>query len=234
MAQWWRDIRVESGLLGLHTKLVEVGLRYGIKLFIASEVLFFARFFWAFFHARLSPNVEVGGVWPPVGIFPFNKFGVPLLNIGTLLRLGIRVTWAHHATQLGNHTSGFQGLVITVALGGYFTFLQRIECLESLLSVTDNSYLYINNGPSNPNPATNFSCRSAGPNNSPNPGQPRGTATLPIGENTQDRENTPLTRLFVKVRIPTVLTYKVIFDITVAEAECAGPTTPVQIDDRNF
>ena len=100
--------------------------------------------------------------------------------------------------------------------------------------MTDNSYLYINNGPSNPTPATNFSCRSAGPNNSPNPGQPRGTATLPIGENTQDRENTPLTRLFVKVRIPAVLTYKVIFDITVAEAECAGPTTPVQIDDRNF
>ena len=55
-------MRVESGLLGLHTKLVEVGLRYGIKLFIVSEVLFFVRFFWAFFHARLSPNVEVGGV----------------------------------------------------------------------------------------------------------------------------------------------------------------------------
>jgi len=140
MAQWWRDIGVESGLLGLHTKLVEVGLRYGIKLFIASEVLFFARFFWAFFHARLSPNVEVGGVWPPVGIFPFNKFGVPLLNTATLLRSGARVTWAHHATQLGNHTSGFQGLVITVALGGYFTFLQGIEYVESPFSIADGSY----------------------------------------------------------------------------------------------
>lgn len=62
IAQWWRDVGAESRLLGLHTKLVESGLRYGIKLFIVSEILFFVSFFWAFFHSRLSPNVEVGGV----------------------------------------------------------------------------------------------------------------------------------------------------------------------------
>ena len=59
--QWWRDVSVESGIFGLHTQLVESGLRYGIKLFIVSEILFFVRFFWAFFHSSLSPNIELGG-----------------------------------------------------------------------------------------------------------------------------------------------------------------------------
>ena len=43
--QWWRDVAVEGAILGLHTADVEKGLRAGILLFIASEVLFFVRFF---------------------------------------------------------------------------------------------------------------------------------------------------------------------------------------------
>lgn len=140
IAQWWRDVGAESRLLGLHTKLVESGLRYGIKLFIVSEILFFVSFFWAFFHSRLSPNVEVGGVWPPAGIYPFNKFGVPLLNTAVLLGSGIRVTWAHHAVQSGDHAGGLQGLTITVILGLYFTALQGIEYLEAPFSIADRAY----------------------------------------------------------------------------------------------
>merc|ERR1712096_75977 len=52
----------------------------GIALFIVSEVFFFVRFFWAFFHSRLSPNIEVGSLWPPFGVKVFNPFQVPLLN----------------------------------------------------------------------------------------------------------------------------------------------------------
>ena len=138
--QWWRDVSVESGLLGYHTELVEAGLRYGMKLFIVSEVLFFARFFWAFFHASLSPNIEVGGIWPPRGIFPFNKFGVPLLNTAVLLRSGVRVTWSHHSVQEGSYSRGVQGLLMTIMLGAYFTFLQGMEYLESPFRMADRSY----------------------------------------------------------------------------------------------
>jgi cytochrome c oxidase subunit 3 len=76
--QWWRDITREGTYQGLHTKIVTKGLRWGIILFIISEVLFFVSFFWAFFHNRLSPTIELGSTWPPTGTQPFNLLQLQL------------------------------------------------------------------------------------------------------------------------------------------------------------
>jgi len=140
IAQWWRDVDLEGRKLGFHTKIVELGLRYGIKLFIISEIFFFLRFFWAFFHSRLAPNIECGAVWPPIGVTPFDKFRVPLLNTGVLVRSGITVTWSHHAIQHSNFTETLQGLILTIRLGGYFTLLQGIEYLEASFRIADRVY----------------------------------------------------------------------------------------------
>src|ERR1700688_3772601 len=80
MAVWWRDVIREATFQGYHTPVVQLGLRYGMALFIASEVMFFAAFFWAFFNASLFPTEATGGVWPPKGVHPFNPFEVPFLN----------------------------------------------------------------------------------------------------------------------------------------------------------
>lgn len=109
-------------------------------MFIVSEIFFFVSFFWAFFHRRLAPNVEVGSLWPPFGIVAFNPFQVPLLNTIILISSGVRVTWAHHALIAGNYTQTTQGLTITVILGIYFTMLQGLEYFEARFTFADSVY----------------------------------------------------------------------------------------------
>lgn len=138
--QWWRDVIREGTFLGHHTSLVTKGLRWGIILFITSEVLFFFAFFWAFFHRSLAPTPELGCTWPPTGITVLNPFAVPLLNTAVLLASGVTVTWAHHRLIEGNHAEASQSLLLTVTLGAYFTFLQAIEYWEAPFTIADRVY----------------------------------------------------------------------------------------------
>nr|YP_009992496.1 cytochrome c oxidase subunit III [Platynereis cf. australis PA-2020]QNN93066.1 cytochrome c oxidase subunit 3 [Platynereis cf. australis PA-2020]QNN93092.1 cytochrome c oxidase subunit 3 [Platynereis cf. australis PA-2020] len=140
MIQWWRDVIREGLFLGHHTSYVNKGLRWGMVLFIASEVLFFLAFFWAFFHSSLAPTPELGCSWPPTGITPINPFSVPLLNTAVLLASGVTVTWAHHSLMEGSRPETIQALTLTILLGGYFTFLQLLEYIESPFTIADSVY----------------------------------------------------------------------------------------------
>nr|QWB85825.1 cytochrome c oxidase subunit III [Typodryas sp. N143] len=140
MIQWWRDITRESTFQGIHTLSVANGMRWGMILFITSEVFFFISFFWGFFHNSLSPSIEIGMLWPPKGIETFNPIEIPLLNTLILLTSGLTVTWAHHSLMENNYSQALQGLIFTVILGGYFTFLQAYEYLESSFTISDAVY----------------------------------------------------------------------------------------------
>jgi cytochrome c oxidase subunit 3 len=131
---WFRDVVREARTPGLHTPVVRLGLRYGMMLFIASEVMFFVAFFWAYFHFALYPEHVSGAaqaVWPPAGITTFDPFHLPLLNTLILLRSGTTVTWAHHALLAGDRKGMLQGLGLTVLLGLLFTFFQAVEYSEA-------------------------------------------------------------------------------------------------------
>jgi heme/copper-type cytochrome/quinol oxidase subunit 3 len=137
MFMWWRDVIREAEYQGHHTPIVQIGMRYGMMLFIASEVMFFVAFFWAFFDRAFYP---VGGVWPPEGIETFNPFDLPLINTLILLLSGCTVTWAHHALVHGNRRDFINGLTITVVLGALFTALQAIEYDHAAFAFTDGIY----------------------------------------------------------------------------------------------
>nr|ASN65968.1 cytochrome c oxidase subunit 3 [Broscus cephalotes] len=140
MIQWWRDITREGTFQGLHTYIVTMGLRWGMILFITSEVFFFISFFWSFFHSSLAPTIDLGNMWPPLGIEAFNPLQIPLLNTMVLLTSGITITWAHHSLMENNYTQGFQGLLMTVILGLYFSILQGFEYIEAPFTIADSVY----------------------------------------------------------------------------------------------
>nr|BDQ43710.1 cytochrome c oxidase subunit 3 [Metaphire tosaensis] len=140
MYQWWRDVVREGTYMGHHTSPVAIGLRWGMILFITSEVMFFFAFFWAFFHSSLAPTPEIGCSWPPTGITPLNPFSVPLLNTAVLLASGVTVTWAHHSLMEASRTNAIQALTVTVMLGAYFTILQAGEYVAAPFTIADSVY----------------------------------------------------------------------------------------------
>ena len=134
---WWRDIIREAQWQGHHSPVVQIGMRYGMALFITSEVFFFLAFFWAFFDMALYPRT---GVWPPEGIQTFDPFDLPLINTLILLLSGTTVTWAHAALLQNNRKELLWGLGITVILGFLFTCLQAYEYSHAAFGFTDTVY----------------------------------------------------------------------------------------------
>jgi heme/copper-type cytochrome/quinol oxidase subunit 3 len=137
---WWRDILRESVYQGHHTRAVQTGIRYGMILFIVSEIMLFAGFFWAFGHSSLAPTIELAGVWPPRGIDALDPFGIPFLNTLILLSSGASVTWAHYAILLGDRKQGIISLAITIILAAVFTGFQAYEYISASFTISDSVY----------------------------------------------------------------------------------------------
>jgi cytochrome c oxidase subunit 3 len=127
MTGWWRDVIAESRADGGYKPVVALGLRYGMLLFIASEVMFFVAWFWAYFNTALFHNDVGVSSWPPSGIVTLDPWHFPLLNTLILLTSATTVTWAHHAIQHGDKKGAVHGLLLTVLLGASFTCIQAYE-----------------------------------------------------------------------------------------------------------
>ena len=132
MFNWWSNT-IREAHEGYHTPVVSLHLRYGMILFIASEVMFFVAWFWAFFDSALFPSAAeaVGGQWPPKGMEVLDAWEFPLLNTMILLCSGCTVTWAHHALIHGHREGLIKGLWCTIGLGLLFTSIQAYEYIHA-------------------------------------------------------------------------------------------------------
>jgi cytochrome c oxidase subunit 3 len=169
MFSWWANV-IREGKAGDHTPVVQLHLRYGMILFIASEVMFFVAWFWAFFSSALFPapvewvdgavqhitDTATAAQWPMKGIEVLNPFGFPLLNTFILLCSGTTVTWAHHAMIHGHRGGAMKGLWgalgvgendglkkglwLTIALGLLFTSIQAYEYVHAPFNFKANIY----------------------------------------------------------------------------------------------
>ena len=139
MIGWWMDV-IREGRKGSHTAVVDIGFRYGMILFIASEVMFFVAWFWVFFELAIFHEhraawyiptwdeavAQAWATWPPPHVETFDPFHLPLINTLILLLSGTTVTWAHHALQQNDRRGAMWGLLLTVLLGAAFTYVQFV------------------------------------------------------------------------------------------------------------
>ena len=147
MLGWWRDV-VKESLEGHHTPVVQLHLRYGMILFIASEVMFFVAWFWAFFDASLFADETkqylrtefLGGVWPPEGLEVIDPWHLPLFNTLLLLASGTTITWAHHALLENDREGLKKGLALTIILGIVFSCVQVYEYVHAPFAFKESIY----------------------------------------------------------------------------------------------
>ncbi len=156
MIGWWRDV-IKEGDHGDHTPVVQIGLRYGMILFLIQEVMFFVAWFWMFFEFGLfhkfrstwnpdileSADTYKDGYGLNAGgheISTINPWDLPLMNTLVLLLSGTTVTWAHHAFIKGDRKSASLGLGLTILLGLMFTYLQGVEYVEAFKERTTEAF----------------------------------------------------------------------------------------------
>lgn len=141
LSRWFTDIIIEGTYEGHHTIRVQDNILLGMKLFIASEVMFFFSFFWAYFHLSLVPSViSGGGVWPPFNIDLVDPYAIPLLNTAILISSGITVTWSQKCIALGRKRAAKHSLLVTILLGMVFTVLQAYEYIELSFGISGTAY----------------------------------------------------------------------------------------------
>lgn len=144
---WFRDVIRESTFTGYHTNYVRLSIAIGFILFLISEILLFATLFWAYFHSSLTPSVQIGNVWPPVGINTLNQYEIPLTNTILLLSSGCTLTICHNefiSVSVSKRSTSSSGIImwltITIGLALIFIALQYVEYINSEFTLTDSVY----------------------------------------------------------------------------------------------
>jgi heme/copper-type cytochrome/quinol oxidase subunit 3 len=142
MGAWAYNLIIEANQ-GHHTLRVQLAFKYGMLLFLVSEAMLFFPFFWSFFHGAFSPSINIGGVWPPIGIKDIEVLDpsmLPLVNTAVLLCSGVAIVSAHRGILFGNESVLINMMYLAISFGIFFSWLQFVE--YGLTSFTINDGLY--------------------------------------------------------------------------------------------
>lgn len=137
---WGKEVHREGCLEGFHSFSVVEGFKIGMVFFIFSEFVFFFGIFWGYFHLAESPSIDLGGVWPPLGVVCFDPLGIPFLNTIILISSGVSATWCHHETLVGSYVRSLVSLIFTISCGLIFSSLQILEYYVSTFTISCSSY----------------------------------------------------------------------------------------------
>lgn len=139
---WFKDLIAEFTLKGWGSQFIIKTFKVGFIIFIFSEVIFFIRFFWTYFHFILLLSRELGR-FPGTGLIcPDYKF-LGLFNTFLLLRRGVSLATAHLFLVLIAHRKYVSAMRITIFLGLLFVRCQLLEYKQLLFIISDSSYARI-------------------------------------------------------------------------------------------
>lgn len=91
----------------------------GMMLFIASEVMFFAALFGAYFNAKATVRP-----FPPEGTDFIDPWGLPIFVTLLLISSSFTMQWATSRIRKGDRTGMNRGIAVTLLLGITFLVLQ--------------------------------------------------------------------------------------------------------------
>lgn len=137
---WWQNVIYERTFQGIHTKYCKYIIKFSIIIFIISEIIFFISIFWCYLHIFLSPNIEIGEIWPPKSIILFNPYKIPLINTIILISSGITLTYSHNLILNNKKNLRLNFIKFTIYLGILFTIFQLFEYKSSRFSFSDSIF----------------------------------------------------------------------------------------------
>lgn len=137
---WLRDISIEANYLGYHTSKVTNGIYIGFCIFILSEIFIFISLFWTYLHSSLSPTVQIGCLWPPLGILAIDPYSLALFNTFILLLSSLLLTVAHQLLIVGDKYGALIHFLLTILSGYFFVLLQNYEYHTTFYDITDSVY----------------------------------------------------------------------------------------------
>jgi cytochrome c oxidase subunit 3 len=145
MVRWFGQV-IDESEGGKYGGWEDVSFRWGMSLFIFSEVMFFAAFFGALFWVRVISVPDLAAIesnalvwpgfdshWPSAGPAFLEKFqtmgawGLPAINTALLLTSGVTVTFAHWALIRNDRPKLLVWLALTILLGATFLGVQAYE-----------------------------------------------------------------------------------------------------------
>jgi cytochrome c oxidase subunit 3 len=137
---WFNDVLIESTFSGSHNKYIKKFTSFRIIIFILSEIFFFIRFFWSYIHFLFCPDIIIGSIWPPNGIYPIKLFNLPLINSLLLIRRGFSITWRHLKIIYNDFNKIKYGIIISILFGLIFIICQLFEYYLIIFSIRDRIF----------------------------------------------------------------------------------------------
>lgn len=81
---WFIEL-INDSYKGKNTINEQKAFILAFKIFLFTEIMLFFALFWTFIHFRLTGNIWLFMIWPPLGIIPIFAFGLPFTNLLILI-----------------------------------------------------------------------------------------------------------------------------------------------------